>query len=157
MRFINLLLLAYLILFSSCLTQKENIPSRKYYKVYKKGYKVLNSQCSEFKKLIKEGQLRIPKDCNYDCLVHFDKELYWFYKANNQKFIIDECINTKQEIDMLFGFETATVPIGNELSQKRVVISMFHGKSVIDGTIGIASFVMNPNDSIVSSFEPYKK
>jgi hypothetical protein len=151
MKILKLLLLFSLILLIGCISTYSELPSRKSYKVYKKGIKVISEDCPELRRMIREGQMRIPKyDCDYSCFVHFEREFYEYMQANSDVFFSDLCVKTKDEIDELFGFETEVFSLGKN---KRIVgLLIFNTKSIGDHISNTYGYKLNEQDSIILKY-----
>lgn len=145
------LLLFSLMLIFSCFSQ-HNVPSKKKYKIQKEGYYVISDDCPEFKRLIKEGNLFVLKDCidagNYSyCDYYFDEELYNYYNINSFNFFSNLCIKTRKDLDILFGHKVQTHQVGK---YKMVQLFIWTGKEKIDILNGRKSYIINERDSIVN-------
>lgn len=146
MKFIKSLLLSSIILLSGCMFNKHKRAFHKYNQVNKSGLSVISKDCPELRRMIKEGQMHISKNCDFDCHVYFEKELYEYSVIEAETFFSNLCVKTKAEIDVLFGFETNVFPWRD--STKLVLLQIYNTIPKEDFISGTNGYILNVRDSV---------
>lgn len=149
MKYIKLSLFSLFVIFFGCFTSRD-LPSSKYYKIQSDGYYVISDECPEFKRLIKEGHMRIYKYCGDVCWIHFDNELYNYYMLDRATFYSNLCVKTQEELNILYGHEVKTIYSGEN---EAVYLSIWTGKSLGDNLAVSLGYYLDKKGSIINNNE----